>query len=63
MTQTTLYSYQTVEEARAALRDSGISAHTLDGYGETHMAEWMWRHDAAPEEAAVAFGAQPLARD
>ncbi len=59
MTETTLHDYQSVAEARAALRNSGVAYPKRDAYDETDMAKWMWRHDASPDEAAVAFEAKP----
>lgn len=51
-----LHDYGSVGEAQVALQNSGIGYAALDKYDQTDMAEWMWRNDASPEEAAIAFG-------
>ena len=48
--------YGSVDEAQAALENSGIRLAALDRAGRIDMAKWMWRNDASPEDAAIAFG-------
>lgn len=48
--------YGSVGEAQAALENSGIRLAALDRVGRIDMAKWMWRNDAPPEDAAIAFG-------
>ncbi len=50
-----LHDYGSVREARVALHDSGICNSTVDPAVLADMAEWMWRNDASPEEAAIVF--------
>lgn len=51
-----LNDYGSVGEAQAALENSGIRLAALDHADLTDMAKWMWRNDASPEDAAIAFG-------
>lgn len=51
-----LHDYGSVREARVALQNSGICDAALDPSVQADMAEWMWRNDASPGEAAIAFG-------
>ncbi len=51
-----LNDYGSVSEARVALENSGICKAVHDDSVQADMAAWMWRNDASPEEAAVAFG-------
>lgn len=54
-----LHDYGSVGEAQAAIQNSGICKAVLDHSDQTAMAEWMWRNDASPEDAAVAFRLKP----
>lgn len=51
-----VHDYGSVGEAQAAFQNSGISHAAPDGTDQAKIAEWMWRNDASPEEAAIAFG-------
>lgn len=54
-----LHDYGSVREARVALQNSGICKASVDPSVQADMAEWMWRNDALPEDAAIAFGLIP----
>lgn len=51
-----LHDYGSIGEAQVALQNSRIHHATLDNARRTAMAQWMWRNDASPEDAAIAFG-------
>ncbi len=51
-----LHDHGSVDEAQAALENSALRHAALDDDNRVHMAKWMWRNDASPEEAALAFG-------
>ncbi len=51
-----LHEYDSVREARIAIQNSGIRHTPLDQSVQAEMAEWMWRNEASPEDAEVAFG-------
>jgi len=51
-----LHDYACVGEAQVALENSGIRRAVLDTCFHADMAEWMWRNDGSPEDAAIAFG-------
>ena len=51
-----MHDYGSAGEAQVALHNSGIDHAALDNSERPDMAEWMWRNDASPEDAAIAFG-------
>ena len=53
-----LHDYGSVREARVALGNTDVRHAAVDPSVEAHMAEWMWRNDASPEEAVIAFDLQ-----
>lgn len=55
-----LNDYGSIGEARVALQNSGLGETALDHAHQMDMAGWMWRNDASPEDAAIAFGLRPL---
>lgn len=61
MADSTLNDYQSIREARTALQHSGLPCAALEACDQVGIARWMWRHDASPQEAAIAFGIQPPA--
>lgn len=50
-----LHEYDSVREARMALQNSGLRHAPVDDIDQLEMAEWMWRNEASPEDAAIAF--------
>ena len=51
-----LHEYASVREARIALQNSDSRHAAPDHIDQSEMAEWMWRNETAPEDAAIAFG-------
>lgn len=59
-----LHDHGSVAEAWVALQNSSIRHVIADHPDQTDMATWMWRNDASPEAAAIAFGVRlPSERD
>lgn len=54
-----LHDYGSVGEAQVALENSGICLAACGYSDQEDMAKWMWRNDASPEDAAIAFGLKP----
>ena len=47
--------YTTIDDAKTALTNSGV-VEMFEYEKLDEVAEWMWRNDATPEQAARKFG-------
>lgn len=52
-------TYETVTDAFNALINSGvIEWFDVDEYDLNEVAEWMWRNEATPDQAAEHYGVE-----